>query len=63
MRIAFLILPNMLATSLTNAYELFFAAKQTAKMRRLDVANEVDLVKVSTSTALRLIANAGPSGR
>ncbi len=47
MRIAFLVLPNMLATSLSNAYELFFAAKQAAKMRRLDVANNVELVKVA----------------
>ncbi len=47
MRIAFLVLPNMLATSLTNAYELFFAAKQAAKMRRLKVANDVELLKVS----------------
>ena len=47
MRIAFLVLPNMLATSLTNAYELFFAAKQAAKMRRLAAANNVELVKVA----------------
>jgi len=31
MRIAFVITPRMLATSLTNAYELFFAASQVAK--------------------------------
>jgi len=47
MQIAFLVLPNMLATSLTNAYELFFAAKQAAKMRKMDVANNVELVKVA----------------
>ncbi|MFT4634981.1 MAG: transcriptional regulator GlxA family with amidase domain [Arenicella sp.] len=47
MRIAFLVLPNMLATSLTNAYELFFAAKQAARMRKLSVANDVELVKVA----------------
>jgi len=47
MRIAFLVLPNMLATSLSNAYELFFAAKQAAKMRRLDLANNVELLKVA----------------
>ncbi|MFT6406789.1 MAG: transcriptional regulator GlxA family with amidase domain [Arenicella sp.] len=47
MRIAFLVLPNMLATSLTNAYELFFAAKQAAKMRRLGIAKNVELVKVA----------------
>jgi transcriptional regulator GlxA family with amidase domain len=50
MRIAFLILPNMLTTSLTNAYELFFAAKQAAKMRRLPVANNVELVKIAMDT-------------
>lgn len=47
MRIAFLVLPNMLATSLTNAYELFFSAKQVAKMRRLKMASDVDLLKVA----------------
>jgi transcriptional regulator GlxA family with amidase domain len=47
MRIAFLVLPNMLATSLTNAFELFFAAKQTAKMHRLSIAKNVELVKVA----------------
>jgi transcriptional regulator GlxA family with amidase domain len=47
MRIAFLVLPNMLATSLTNAYELFFAAKQAAKMRRLSIAKDVELIKVA----------------
>lgn len=49
MRIAFLILPNMLVTSLTNAFELFFAAKQTAKMARASVAKTVELVKVATN--------------
>jgi transcriptional regulator GlxA family with amidase domain len=37
----------MLATSLTNAFELFFAAKQTAKMHRLSIATNVELVKVA----------------
>jgi transcriptional regulator GlxA family with amidase domain len=49
MRIAFLVLPNMLATSLTNAYELFFAAKQAAKMRRLSIARDVELIKVAAN--------------
>lgn len=31
MRVAFVITPNMLATSLTNAYELFFAANQAVR--------------------------------
>ena len=33
MRVAFVITPHMLATSLSNAYELFFAANQTARSR------------------------------
>ncbi len=49
MKIAFLVLPNMLTTSLSNAYELFFAAKQAAKMRRMPIAAEVELAKVATS--------------
>ena len=47
MRIAFVITPNMLATSLTNAYELFFAANQSARRTGLSVTSEIaELVKV-----------------
>lgn len=50
MRVAFVITPNMLATSLTNAYELFFAANQAAK--RASAGNDIkkaELVKVGLS--------------
>jgi transcriptional regulator GlxA family with amidase domain len=60
MRIAFLISPNMLVTSFTNAYELFFAANQTVKLLKVappslasdedataSVRRQVELVKVS----------------
>ncbi len=50
MRVAFLVIPNMLSTSLSNAYELFFAAKQAAKMRRLEVAKKVELLKIAKTT-------------
>jgi len=46
MRIAFVVTPNMLTTSLTNAYELFYAAKQICardKQRKL----QVELIKVA----------------
>lgn len=47
MRIAYLILPHMLATSLTNAYELLFAAIQTSK-KHPDLRNrQFELVKVA----------------
>ena len=47
MRIAFVITPNMLATSLTNAYELFFAANQAARRFGVDAHNRsAELVKV-----------------
>ena len=49
MQIAFLILPNMLATSLSNAYELFFAAKQAAKMRKMKSVSNVQLTKVGVN--------------
>lgn len=58
MRIAFIITPNMLATSLTNAYELFFAANQaaTSVQRQNKLNNQatlpvrhVELVKVAAS--------------
>jgi transcriptional regulator GlxA family with amidase domain len=50
MRVAFVITPQMLATSLTNAYELFFAAEQTAQSRPEPANSKVELVKVATST-------------
>ena len=37
----------MLTTSLTNAFELFFAAKQAAKMRRMPIAEHTVLAKVA----------------
>ena len=40
MRIAFVITPNMLVTSFTNAYELLFAAIQAAKMQKR--VNKID---------------------
>jgi len=47
MRVAFVITPHMLVTSVTNAFELFFAASQTAKTR-LGARNvSVELVKVA----------------
>jgi len=49
MKIAFLVLPNMLTTSLSNAFELFFAAKQAAKMRKMTIANDMVLAKVALS--------------
>ena len=48
MRIAFVISPNMLATSLTNAFELFFAAKQINERNRQSQL-EVELIKVAES--------------
>ncbi|NND00626.1 MAG: helix-turn-helix domain-containing protein [Gammaproteobacteria bacterium] len=64
MRIAFVITPNMLATSLTNAYELFFAANQVARMHDRNlrknagsknvgqpiITKQVELVKVAGSS-------------
>lgn len=49
MRIAFVITPHMLATSMTNAYELFYAACQAARAMRLPNTgdNELELVKVA----------------
>lgn len=49
MRIAFVITPNMLATSLTNAYELFYAANQTRKRDNSEHLSKVQLIKVATS--------------
>ena len=50
MRVAFVITPNMLVTSFTNAYELFFAANQTAKTHASNLAQETELVKVALSS-------------
>ena len=47
MKIAFLILPNMLSTSMSNAFELFFAANEAAKMRDRRSALQAELVKVA----------------
>ena len=47
MRIAFVVIPNMLTTSLTNAYELFYAAKQVSKRNKEESLN-TELVKVGT---------------
>ena len=52
MRIAFLITQNMLATSLTNAYELFFAANQASRRRGQNnqgLREYAELVKVGLS--------------
>jgi len=48
MKIAFIITPNMLATSLTNAYELFYAANQVIKRGSDHSLSKAQLVKVST---------------
>jgi len=51
MRIAFVITPNMLATSLTNAYELFFAANQAAKRVGMASSNKkTELIKVGLNS-------------
>ena len=53
MRIAFVITPNMLATSFTNPYELFFAAGQTATASNSVVPTEqAELVKVAPSETM-----------
>jgi len=55
MKIAFVITQGMLATSLTNAYELFYAAKQTARTQfATDAAaqaknEKIELVKVAVT--------------
>lgn len=46
MRIAFIILPNMLSTSLTNAYELFYAANQVIKRHKKSSIKGAQLIKV-----------------
>ena len=60
MKIAFVMTKNMLATSLTNAYELFYAAKQTAKKHRDLAQYNVELVKVA-ATDRRLNLSSGLS--
>ena len=56
MRIAFVIAPNMLATSMTNAYELFFAANQAArtiegskKADSIESVKSIELVKIAAT--------------
>ena len=50
MRVAFVITPNMLATSLTNAYELFFAANQATRRSATGIESKTaKLVKVGLS--------------
>ncbi len=53
MRIAFIVTPHMLATSLTNAYELFFAAieatKSHAKQNQEYSLPEIELVKIAVN--------------
>ena len=48
MRIAYIITPSMLVTSLTNAYELWFAAKQITKtVNDFSVNSDIELIKVA----------------
>ena len=58
MKIAFLVIPNMLATSMSNAFELFFAGSQISKMRNRANSQKVSLHKV----ALDVLAVDLPSG-
>lgn len=61
MKIAFVIAPNMLATSLTNAFELFYAANQAAlrysrsqfagELRSSPVARQAELIKIAADPA------------
>ena len=65
MRIAFVITPNMLTTSLTNAYELFYAAKQicardkktTIKAELIKVATQAGRIKMPSGLALEADAS------
>lgn len=54
MKIAFVITPNMLATSLTNAYELFYAANQASKAQ---TSHPPDSIKPSTIELVKVAAN------
>jgi len=47
MRTAFVITPNMLTTSLTNAYELFYAAQQISKSEKSTTPVNSELTKVA----------------
>jgi len=47
MRIAFVITPQMMVTSLTNAYELFYAANQAAKRDKSTIDTQAELIKVA----------------
>ncbi|NND81046.1 MAG: helix-turn-helix domain-containing protein [Gammaproteobacteria bacterium] len=49
MRIAFIITPRMLATSLSNAYELLFAAQQAAAVQNNAAMEPLELVKVAAN--------------
>ncbi len=50
MRIAFLVLPNMLVTSFTNAFELMFAARVKAVTEHHPLAKSISLDKVAIKT-------------
>lgn len=60
MRIAFVITPQMLVTSLTNAFELLYAANQTAKIRLAEPHTKIELVKVAVDNG-RIDFDAGLS--
>lgn len=49
MRIAFLVFPDMLVTSFTNAFELMFAARMKAMSERQPIAKSIQLDKVASS--------------
>jgi len=51
MKIAFVVMPKMLVTSLTNAFELFFAANQSVKTRPDGQSSQVQLLKVGVDDA------------
>lgn len=51
MKIAYLILPSMLVTSFSNAFELMYAARMKALSSRLPIAKRISLNKVATSKA------------
>lgn len=47
MNIAFLVVPNMLATSMSNAFELFFAGNQIGKLNKRSRGQQVNLIKIA----------------
>lgn len=49
MKIAHIVLPNMLVTSFSNAYELMHASRMKALSDRLAIAKEIQLHKVATA--------------